>query len=76
MTLTARVQDVLRNHAAPAMDLDGSEIEVVEVANGIATVRLGSVCASCPGTLTAVVAGLERELRRHLPEVEILEAVQ
>ena len=75
MTLAARVQDVLRNLAAPALDLDGAEIEVVEVYNGIASVRLGAICASCPGTLTGVVAGLEQELKRHLPEVEILEVV-
>lgn len=75
MTLEARVQEVLRTRAAPAMDLDGSEIEVLEVFNGIASVRLGAICASCPGTLTAVVAGLEQELKRHLPEVEILEVV-
>ena len=75
MTLEARVEDALRNHAAPALDLDGSEIEVLAVADGIATVRLGPICASCPGTLSAVLAGLERELTRRVPEVEILEAV-
>ena len=66
---------MLRLHAAPALELDGSEIEVLEVSDGIATVRLGAICASCPGTLTAVVAGLEQELKKHIPEVEILEVV-
>ena len=75
MTLESRVQDVLRNHAAPAMELDGSEIEVLAVSDGIATVRLGALCASCPATLMTVISGLEHELKRHLPEIEILEAV-
>jgi len=75
VTLEARVREALRTHAAPAMDLDGSEIEVLEVSDGIASVRLGSICASCPGTLGAVVAGLEQELKKHVPEIEMLEVV-
>lgn len=73
--LRMRVEHILRTIAAPALDLDGSQIEVVEVVNGIASVRLGAVCASCPGSLSAVVAALEQELRRHVPEVEILEPI-
>lgn len=73
--LAARVQDVLRRHVAPAMELDGTGIEVVAVENGIASVRLGEVCASCPATLMTVITGMEAELRKHLPEIDILEAV-
>jgi Fe-S cluster biogenesis protein NfuA len=69
-----RVQQVLRD-AAPSLGLDGSEIEVLEVENGIASVRLGAVCGSCPNTMSAIVASLESELRVHLPEVEMIEAV-
>jgi Fe-S cluster biogenesis protein NfuA len=75
VTLEARVQEALRTHAAPALGLDGSEIEVLEVSDGIATVRLGAICASCPGTLSAVVTGLEQELKDHVPEIALLEVV-
>lgn len=73
--LAERVEDALKRHAAPAMELDGSEIEVVAVENGIASVRLGAVCASCPATLMTVITGLEAELRKHVPEIDIIEAV-
>ena len=76
MTPEARVQEVLRTRVAPAMELDGSEIEVLEIFNGIASVRLGAICSSCPATLMTVISGMEQELRRHLPEIEILESVQ
>jgi Fe-S cluster biogenesis protein NfuA len=72
--LRLRVERVLRAEAN-ALGLDGSQLEVVEVVNGIASVRLGAVCASCPGSISAVVAALEQELRRHVPEVEILEPI-
>ena len=76
MTPEARVQEVLRTLVAPTMDLDGSEIEVLEIFNGIATVRLGVICSSCPATLMTMISGMEQELKRHLPEIDILEAVQ
>jgi Fe-S cluster biogenesis protein NfuA len=73
--IVAHVQDVLRTHAAAAVGLDGSEIEVIEVVNGIASVRLGAICGSCPNTMSAVVSSLEAELKKHIPEVDMIEAV-
>ena len=48
---------------------------VLYVRDGVARVRLGGVCAGCPGTIMAVVMGLEQELRRQVPEIDYLEAV-
>ena len=62
--------------AAPLVGLDAAAVEVVNVADGIASVRLGGACAGCPATLQAVIVGLEAMLRQHVPEVEFLEAVQ
>ena len=45
------------------------------MANGIASVRLTGVCAGCPATIMTVITSLEDELRKKVPEVEILEAV-
>ena len=74
-TLTARVAAVLRDHAAPALGLDPDALAVVAVDDGIASVRLGAACASCPATLPALLAELERVVRDHVPEVDLLEAV-
>jgi Fe-S cluster biogenesis protein NfuA len=73
--LRMRVEDALKNEIAPALLLDGAGIEVLEVANGIASVRLTGVCAGCPATILTVLTSLEDELRKKVPEVEILEAV-
>jgi Fe-S cluster biogenesis protein NfuA len=74
-TLLERVQTALREQAGPEMGLDGSQIEVVAVENGIASVRLAGACASCPATLSTIIIGLEQELRKYVPEIEIIEAV-
>lgn len=73
--LAERVADVLRAEVAPALELDPDELEVVEVENGIATLRLGPACHSCSGTLMALVMSIESELKSRIPEVEIVEVV-
>ena len=73
--LRDRVERALKNDIAPALLLDGNGIEVLEVTNGIASVRLTGVCSGCPATIMTVITSLEEELRRRVPEVEILEAV-
>jgi Fe-S cluster biogenesis protein NfuA len=69
------VQRVLREQVAPALELDGSEIEVTAVVDGIASVRMAGVCASCPASLPVVIMSMEQELRKYIPEVEVIEAV-
>ena len=73
--LMARVEYALKHDIAPALLLDGNGIEVLEVANGIASVRLTGVCAGCPATIMTVIASLEDELRKKVPGIEILEVV-
>jgi Fe-S cluster biogenesis protein NfuA len=70
-----RVLRVLREQAAPALYLDEGAIEVLDVRDGVAHVRLGGVCAGCPGSIMGVIKGLEQELHRQVPEVEYLEVV-
>jgi Fe-S cluster biogenesis protein NfuA len=72
--LRDRVRQVIAAEIAPSLGLTGGDIEVLAVADGIATVRLGTACAGCGGVAT-VVAILEQELRQRLPEVEVIEAV-
>lgn len=73
--LAERLRRVLVEEVGPALQLDGAAIEVLDVTDGVARVRLGGVCAGCPSTIMTIVAGLEAELRSRLPEIEYLEAV-
>ena len=75
MSLKERVEYALKHEIAPALLLDGAGIEVLEVTDGIASVRLTGVCAGCPATIMTIITSLEDELRKRVPEVEILEAV-
>ena len=73
--LRARVEEVIRTRVAPALELDGAGIEVLDVEHGCARVRLNGACSGCPATVMFLVRGMEEELRRHVPEVEYVEAV-
>jgi Fe-S cluster biogenesis protein NfuA len=73
--LKQRVARALADEVGPALAMDGTRLEVLDVCDGIARVRLHGVCGNCPGTIMAVVMGIEQELRRLVPEVEYLEAL-
>jgi Fe-S cluster biogenesis protein NfuA len=75
LELRERTQQILREEVAPALELDGTGLEVLDVTDGVARVRLSGACAGCPATIHILIHGIEQELRSRLPEIEYLEAV-
>jgi Fe-S cluster biogenesis protein NfuA len=73
--LHQRVEKVVRDEVAPLLQMDGAGVEVVSVQDGVVQVRFNGACSSCPGSVYAVIMGIEQELRRRIPEVQHLEAV-
>jgi Fe-S cluster biogenesis protein NfuA len=73
--LKARVAKVLADEVAPALQMDGAAIELLDVSDGVARVRLQAGCGGCPSTIMAIVLGLDQELCRRVPEVSYVEAV-
>lgn len=73
--LQARVVAALATHVGPALDMDGTRLEVLDVADGVARIRLNGVCGNCPSSIMLVVNGIEEELRKHVPEIHYVEAV-
>ena len=70
-----RVSKIIRDEVAPALEIDGTEVEVVDVCDGIAQLRFRGACSSCPATIASLIMGLDQELRRRVPEVQYLEVV-
>jgi Fe-S cluster biogenesis protein NfuA len=73
--LKERVARVLADEVAPALHMDGTAIEVLDVDAGVVRVRLHGGCGGCASSIMTVLMGLEQELRQRIPEVEYLEAV-
>lgn len=54
----------------PALMADGGNVELVDVADGIIKLRLQGACAGCPMSQMTLRMGIERELRKHMPDIQ------
>jgi Fe-S cluster biogenesis protein NfuA len=60
----------------PALQADGGDVELVEVTeDGVVKVRLKGACGGCPMSQLTLKMGIERILRKDVPEVKAVEAV-
>ncbi len=60
----------------PALQADGGDVELVEVGDdGVVKVRLKGACGGCPMSQLTLKMGIERILKKEVPEVKAVEAV-
>ena len=74
LSLLAEVQQYIDTALSPELGYAEGELQIMDIADGIATIRLGEVCASCPASIPLLVARLEAELSQRFPEIEVIEA--
>jgi len=60
----------------PQLQLDGGDIELVDVEDGVVKVRLKGSCAGCPMSQMTLKWGVENYLKKKVPGVKSVEAVQ
>ena len=73
--LRKKIEDAL-DIIRPYLREDGGDIEVVEVTDdNVLKVRLLGNCESCPISFTTMKAGVEESIRRSVPEIGAIEAV-
>jgi Fe-S cluster biogenesis protein NfuA len=59
----------------PALQLDGGDVELVDIEDGVVKVRLEGACHGCPMAAMTLQMGIERVLKRDVPEIKGVEAV-
>jgi len=59
----------------PALRADGGDVELVDVKDGVVTVRLTGACGGCPMSTMTLKMGVERIVKEEVPEVKELVAV-
>jgi len=60
----------------PMLQADGGDVELVEVTeDGVVKVRLQGACGSCPMSIITLKMGIERYLKREIPEVTEVVAI-
>ncbi len=59
----------------PALKADGGDVELIDVTDGIVTVKLLGACAGCPSSQMTLKMGIERRLKEEVPEVKEVIAI-
>ncbi|AGB41170.1 thioredoxin-like protein [Halobacteroides halobius DSM 5150] len=70
-----KVEKVL-NEIRPSLQADGGDVELVEVTDeGIVKVELQGACAGCPMSQMTLKNGIEKRLKKEIPEVKEVQSV-
>jgi len=59
----------------PGLQMDGGDIELVSIEEGVVKVRLTGACSGCPMSMMTLQMGVERAIKREIPEVVKVESV-
>jgi Fe-S cluster biogenesis protein NfuA len=70
-----KVQQAL-DRIRPALQRDGGDVELVDVKEGIVTVRLTGACRGCPMSQMTLKNGIEKFLKKEIPEIVSVQAAR
>jgi Fe-S cluster biogenesis protein NfuA len=59
----------------PVLQADGGDVELVDVNDGVVSVKLTGACDGCPMAAMTLKTGIERLLKEEIPEVKEVVAV-
>src|SRR3989344_8655799 len=71
--LRRRVEEAL-DMIRPAIEMDGGNVELGEIVDGVAYVHMQGACGSCPSSTMTLKAGIERIVTEQIPEIKRVEA--
>ena len=60
----------------PTLQADGGDVELVDVQDGEVTVRLQGACRGCPMSQVTLKDGIEKFLKKEIPEVKSVTNVE
>jgi Fe-S cluster biogenesis protein NfuA len=69
-----KVEGVL-DKIRPALQADGGDVELVDVKDGIVSVKLTGHCAGCPMSTMTLKNGIERLLKEEIADIKQVVAV-
>jgi Fe-S cluster biogenesis protein NfuA len=70
MTLREKVEEALKE-VRPMLQSDGGDVELLNVTDdGKVTLRLTGACGGCPMSQMTLKMGVERVIRKKVPEIK------
>lgn len=74
-TVKQAVEEAL-NKVRPMLQADGGDVKLIDVSeDGIVKVQLQGACKGCPMSQMTLKMGIERYLKKEVPEVKAVESV-
>ena len=64
-----KIQKIIKK-IRPMLQADGGDVEFVDVTDGVVKVRLQGACAGCPMSQMTLKMGIEKLLKKEIPEVK------
>ncbi|MEW5692091.1 MAG: NifU family protein [Candidatus Hydrogenedentota bacterium] len=68
-----KVKEVI-DSIRPNLQIDGGDVELLSVIDGVVKVKLKGACVGCPGAQMTLKMGIEKILKEKIPEVKSVEA--
>jgi len=59
----------------PLLQMDGGDVELVGIEDGIVSVRLSGACSGCAMSQVTLSQGVEEAIREEVPEIKKVVAV-
>ena len=69
-----KVETIL-NQIRPTLQADGGDVELVDVNEGIVSVKLTGACSGCPMSAITLKNGIERLLKEQISDIKEVVAV-
>ena len=74
-SMEEEVEEILES-LRPMLLQDGGNVELVDIDDGVVKVRLVGACVSCSSSLMTLKMGIEKALKKAIPMVRCVEAVE
>lgn len=68
-----RVMEIIEKDVRPYIESDGGQIDFIRYTESVVYVQLSGACVGCPSSAITLKSGIERAIRRRVPEVKAVE---
>lgn len=72
--LQEKVEQLLES-IRPGIQMDGGDVEFVEIKDDVVYVRLLGACGGCPMAQLTLKEGIQRYIQKELPQIKAVESV-
>jgi len=70
MSMMDKVKEVIDKRINPALAMDGGNVELIAVEDGVVKIKMGGGCAGCPMRQLTLANFIQKAIQEEIPEVK------